>query len=192
MPTPIPTQASLKVVKSFSYRGGTKRWSNRYFFKVDVPASGADWTALSDAVVTAEKAIYPNGIQIVETIGYLAGSEIPVFTKTYATNGTLAMGGTLLYAPGDVAVVGRYSTTARTSKNHPIYLFNYYHGAILDSNISSDTVPTSQANAVDTYLGQWTAGTWVTGKDYHRCGPFGASATGHQVLAHTRHRDFRN
>jgi hypothetical protein len=187
-----PTVPSLKVIKSFNYRGGTKQFSNRYYFKTDVPANDTEWTALSDAVVTAEKAIYPSGVQIVETVGYVAGSEIPVYSKAYTTNGTLAMGGTLLYAPGDVAVVGRFSTAARSTKNHPIYLFNYFHGAILDSNISSDTVPTSQANAVDAYLGQWVAGAWVGGKTYLRCGPRSAAATGHQVLAHTRHRDFPN
>jgi len=49
--------ASLKVTKSFAFRGGVREWSNRYHFDGTTPADSGHWTTLSDAVVTAEKAM---------------------------------------------------------------------------------------------------------------------------------------
>ncbi len=179
---------SLKVTKSFSYRGVTRTFSNRYHFAGGTPADNAHWTTFSDAVVTAEKAILRPGVVIVGTTGYAAGSEVPVFSKTYSTAGTLSA--QALVVPGDVAALIRYSTAVRTSKNHPVYLFNYYHSVAQDSSATPDTLNTSAATAMATYAGVWIGAGFSDGSTaYHRAGPNGATATGVLVEPLLTHRD---
>ena len=148
----------------------------------------AHWTTLSDAIVTAEKAIYGNQQTIVQGVGYAAGSEVPVFSKTYSTAGTGVFGAGP-YAPGDAAALIRYATAARTAKNHPIYLFNYYHGVVEVAG-GGDTILAAQVTAYGTYASSWdTAGFSDGTTTYNRAGPNGASAVGHIVETYITHRD---
>lgn len=191
MPTPAPsTRQSLKIVKSFSYRGATKLWSNRYHFDGPAVSGSAAWDALSDQVVLLEKAIFTNVVTIVQSVGYDAGTEIPVRSKTYSTAGTLASGG-LPLAPGDCAALVRYSTADRTAKNHPIYLFSYYHGVLTNGPNSPDVVAAAQITALTTYSNSWVTGITVGGDTHRRTGPYGHVATAALVNGATRHRDFR-
>lgn len=179
---------SLKVTKSFSYRGVSRQFSNRYHFNGGTPADNAHWTTFSDAVVTAEKAIHPSGVVIVKTTGYAAGSEVPVFTKTYSTAGTLAA--QALIVPGDTAALVRYSTAVRTSKNHPVYLFNYYHGCAQNASATPDVLNTAAGTAMATYAGTWIGAGFSDGTtSYNRAGPNGATATGVLVEPLLTHRD---
>lgn len=179
---------SIKVVKSFTYRGVVRRYSNRYHFVGGTPADSAHWTTFSDAVVTAEKAATTTAATIVQTFGYAAGSEVPVFTKTYSTNGTAVLTSGFL-APGDCAALIRYSTAVRTSKNHPVYLYNYYHAAVCGSG-TADTLLASYSAALATYAGVWIGAGFSDGStSYNRAGPNGASATGVLVEPMVTHRD---
>jgi hypothetical protein len=179
---------SIKVTKQFTYRGVTRQFSNRYHFNGGIPADGAHWTTFSDAVVTAEKAIFTAAIVIVKTTGYAAGSDVPVFTKTYATAGTKAFTGAR--PAGDVAALVRYSTAARTTKNHPVYLFNYYHGIEATSSSDGDTLLAAAATLIAAYAAAWIGAGFSDGTtSYNRAGPNGATATGVLVEPLLTHRD---
>lgn len=179
---------SVKITKTFTYRGVSRRFSNRYHLAGGTPPDTAHWIALMDSIVAFEAAIYASSVQIVAGTAYAAGSEVPVASKTYSTNGS----GTFTSAqsnPGDVAALVRYATAARSSKNHPVYLFNYYHGAWSVSG-NADVINVNQKSAMSLYAGRWISPGFSDGTtSYTRAGPNGAAATGAIVEDFLTHRD---
>lgn len=142
-----------------------------------------------DNVTAGEKALYDGGLQIVQAYGYAAGSDVPVASKTYALAGTGGFSTTDLM-PGEVAGLIRYATAARTSKNHPVYLFNYYHRVISQGGSNNDLQLASQVTQYSTYASNWITGFSDGAVTYNRAGPNGASATGSIVEPYLTHRDF--
>jgi hypothetical protein len=181
--------ASLKVVKTVLWKGQTRQWSNRYHFGPDTPATQTEWQHLSDAVVAAEKLCLEIHLQIIGTTCYMPGSDLPLFSFTYATNGTYdGTGGQR--TPAECAALIRYTTDVRSTKNHPIYLNNYYHAPQAESAALPDTVKANQKTAYETYATAWINGFVADGKTYARRGPRGASALTRLCKPYITHRDF--
>jgi hypothetical protein len=186
----VATTPSVKIVKSMNFKGGVKLWSNRYHFNGGTPSSTSHWNTLNDAIVAAEKAIYPSHVTITNAVDYDAGSDVPVNSKSYSQAGTLTDMGQWT-PPSEVAALIRYATTARTSKNHPIYLFNYYHGIYQNpSATNNDAVDSHEISAMDAYAAAWIAGFSDGTITAVRAGPNGATATGYLVEEYFTHRDF--
>jgi len=188
MATP-PTHDSIRITKSFQYRGSAREWSNRYF--LTNPVASGNRTAALDAVVAQEATLFGSEVHVVRGEYFVAGSEVPVTVKEYTQPGLGQFTGTFLEA-GDTAIVVRYSTSQRTSKNHPIYLFNYYHGVHNDPQVSADDVAPAQLTAVGAYAAKWVNGLTYGGGIgvLQRCGPRGAVALTPIVDHWIGHRDF--
>lgn len=193
-PTP-DDRNSIVITKRFTYRGDTREFSNRYHFEGDVPADHAAWQTLADNIVDAEKTCYEDTVTIVEAVGNDASTSSltnlhgdAVFTKVYAVDGTADYGSGAIPAPGDCAALIRYATTARSSKNHPVYLFNYYHGVNIPST-GGDALVSGQHADFNAYAAAWVTGFNDGTGARERCGPHGAVAISGGVKDMVTHRD---
>ncbi len=187
----MATVASVRVIKSMPFKGGTRFWSNRYHFNGGTPADGAHWDTLFDNVTTAEKAVHPSYVTIIQAVGYAAGSEVPVRTKNYSLAGTHTMTSGAS-PPGECCALVRWSTAARSTKNHPIYLFSYFHGVPQQSSTNGlgDLVLASARTSYATYATSWITGFSDGTITAVRASPQGQAATGSICEEYITHRDF--
>jgi hypothetical protein len=195
MATP-DTKNSIVVYKSGSYRGGTRRWSNRYHFEGALPTDQTAFETWADLIVASEKTVFTSDLEIVEVVCYDAATATStnphgdaVFVKSYTTAGTFAPASGEADAPGDCAALIRYSTDARSTKNHPVYLFNYMHN-VVQEHATADLISPTQKTAYEAYADAWVTGFLLDGTHRERCGPRGAVSTGRFVDQYIRHRDF--
>lgn len=185
------TQYSVRVVKTFPFRGDPlKEFSNRYYFDGGNVGDSSAWTTFFDALVLLEKTIHLSDAQIVACLGYAPGSDVAVASKTYTTAGTLTLSGAAL-TPGECSAILRMATTKRSTKNHPVYVFSYYHHvAYTTASGSSDVLAAGQKTAIESYGNQWLTGFSVAGRTYKRTTPDGHATTGRVCDTWIGHRDF--
>lgn len=188
-----PTRPSIRTIKSRTWRGITKQFSNRYFFLNGSPPDDAGWETLADNVIAAERLATADVVTFVEAIGYDAGSDVPVFSKPYAGLGAYSPTDHFNYAPLEVCALVRMTTDARSTKNHPIYLMKYMHSPAIDDEVEgADTVKSGQVAVLNTYFDGWLAGYSDGTSGHVICGPRGAAGNTRFVEPFTHHRDFPN
>jgi broad specificity polyphosphatase/5'/3'-nucleotidase SurE len=84
----------------------------------------------------------------------------------------------------------RFSTTQRSTKNHPIYLFKYLHGIRYSSGTPSDTLGAAWLTAMNEWGDDLVAGISDGTNTRILCSPRGAVAQARTTLTTIRHRDF--
>ena len=180
---------SIKLVMTSSFRGdASHQWSNRYHFNGGTPADATHWETLRSNVVNAFKATVTSGVHVVAAYGYAAGSDVPVVSWSGSVAGTGVFSSSQSVMD-EVCALLRWSTTARTSKNHPVYLFNYIHAANANSS-NAALLASAQKTAFETYCDAWIAGFSDGTNTLVRAGPNGATATGRVVDQYLRIHSF--
>lgn len=172
---------SITIVKSFSYRGAAEEFSNTYHMDGTTPASSASWKTLADAIIAAEKSLYPSTTTIIRAMGHKAGVKAAAFFYDYAAHsasvaGTASAPSASVPMPGDSALWIRWATDQLTSRGKPIYLRSYYH-SLWQGNVAStcDNNPATQKTIMETYGASWITGfTDGASVVHHRAGPNGA------------------
>ena len=180
---------SLKLVKTSNYKGNAAHaWSNRYHFNGGTPADATHWETFRANVVNAEKLIFTSGVHIIAAYGYAAGSDVPVFSWSGSVAGTGSFASSQPVMD-EVCALLRFGTTARTSKNHPVYLFNYFHAANANSADASK-LAAAQKTAIEAYADAWIAGFSDGTNTLVRAGPNGATGTSRLVDQYLRIHSF--
>jgi hypothetical protein len=184
------TQISIRIDKTSPYKGGTKTWSNRYHFDSTVAMTEAVFDALADWLVGIEKYILATEVTIIGAVGYDPGSDVPVWSKSYSQAGLEVPGSSERVGPLEQALLVRFTTTQRSVKNHPIYGFKYYHGAIVADGTDRELVPSGRKTSWDSQIAGMVSGTTVGGTLYKVSGPRGAVYQSGACETYYTHRDF--
>lgn len=171
-----PTRVGCKLEFSFSWRGNTKDWSQLYHF--DGPTSWASQGQF-DTFVVALWNLLKSGIPARNTLvsgtAYNAGSFLPVFTHSFGAAGTYTDTSNP-QAAGEMCALARFSTDQRSVKNHPIYLYKWFHGMQSDGLTSPDTLRTGIHTTLGGQLSTLLAGISDGTNTRQYCGPRGAVA----------------
>lgn len=183
------TRPSIRILYTFPYRGGSQPWSNRFYFDGLLEPTDADFLNLYDQLQPDIEQCFDSSVEITGGVGYWAGSDVPVWTGGASYPGTMTPD-TSQKAPGDCAAVLRYTTDQRSTKNHPIYLFNYFHSVWAVEGSDADTLSSRQHSRLTQIGTDWVAGYTIGSSTVKRCGPRGAVAQSAACLPMISHRDF--
>lgn len=174
-----------------TYRhGGTARVHNIYHFNGPAWTNQAEFEAVADALKDAFKLALSAAATIKEAVGYNPGSFLPVYTKAYDQAGSIGDASNTKLLPSDCAMLLRFSTTQRTSKNHPIYLFKYLRPAMNNPNSSVEVISPTAKTAIETFGTALISGFNDGTRTRVYCGPRGAVAQSRLVDDYITHRDY--
>jgi hypothetical protein len=190
VPPAPPSQPSIKVTVQSPHKSGTINWSNRWFF-TGAALTLAQFNALVALLQAEYVLILPSTSSIVEYTQYDPGSDVPVRTSSVSVAGTMPLTSGNK-CPSFCASMLRFSTSQRTSKNHPIYLFKYFHACISDSAGNGDNLQSILSSRLNSFGTDVVAGFNDGTSTRHVTGPYGATAIGYVNHGYVVHRDFPN
>lgn len=174
---------------SFGWRGGTREWSNLWHFTQGSWQDQTHFNAFSDAWWNYIKQFTCARVTMVDTTGYDPGSFLPVFTKAYGAAGTYTDTSNP-QAAGEMCLLWRFTTDQRTTKNHPIYLYKWFHGTQTDGATAPDTLRNGIKSTADGQITNVLSGASDGTLTRHYCGPFGAVAQSGTTNVHLIAREF--
>lgn len=181
----------MRLIMTLPFKGGTRQWSNRYHFSGGTPADVGHWHTLFENVAGQFENCVASVQTLATAVGYAAGSDVPVATEVLGITGTLAPDTGNAEQAGEVAALTRYATDARTSKNHPIYCFNYVHGTYAHTGEGDgDLLSASQKSNLEDFAAAWVAGFTDGTHTLVRASPNGAICRDPIVEEYLTHRDF--
>jgi hypothetical protein len=175
-----PTQCSILIGYEVPSKGTHELVTNRFYLRGaaggETPADESVWRAIANNMVSdLADCLSPNArIKFAQCFSH--SPQILLHDFTYDAPGAHAIPMHSLDEPGFVCQLMKWRTTARTSNNHPIYLFNFIHGILTDP-VTPEV--SACASAVDEFGGFLTDGSThysFGGVDWVKCGPNGASA----------------
>lgn len=185
----MATPPSGKLVWQSPYRGGTRLWSNRYY------VTGPDWSGSTqfhtwvDAVWGQLQGATLAATTLVEAVAYQGGSDLPFDTYSIGAAGTKSLG-TSWRAPLEECLLLKFTTTARSTKNHPIYLFKFIHCVPTGGATSPDIPDSGYVSTATSRYGNFVSGLSDGTNNRILCGPRGAVAQSMVVETYLHHRDF--
>jgi hypothetical protein len=185
-----PTRVGCKVTFSSPYRGGTKTWSQLWHF--DGPTSWASQGQFDTFAIALKGqllGLLPSGSTLVGMTGYNAGSSVPVFTHSFNLAGTSSASGGVA-ASLEMCALVRFTTTQRSSKNHPVYLFKWFHSVRVGAAGSTETLDAGLAGNINSNMGTIIGGLSDGTNTRFYCGPFGAVAQTRLVETYVHAREF--
>lgn len=185
-----PAEPSVRVIRSSPWKGGSRQWSQRYFFTGTDPTD-TQFDNIFNFLRDELKAVTLTESNLIEYIGYHRGSDVPVYTRTATTAGTYPATGNPVM-PLEVAVLARMTTDARTSKNHPIYGFKYFHNIQNDGGSDHEKARVGYVSTLGGQLADILTGIPDGTTTRQWCDARGAVFQSRFVLPELTHRDFPN
>jgi hypothetical protein len=178
----------VKFTFESEYRGGTKEWSQLYHF------TGPAWTLttfndFTDALLPDLRNCLDNAHTVTGRIAYDAGSSVPVFDEGLSLAGTsTATGG--IRAALEACGLARFTTDQRTTKNHPIYLYKWFHGVWAADNPRPELLSGTLRTQIGTFAALIVAGVSDGVQVRQYCSPRGAVAQDHLIEEYLHMREF--
>jgi hypothetical protein len=131
----------------------------------------------------------PSTTTLVEMVAYNAGSSVPVYTQSWGNAGTSSASGGVV-PPLEMCALVRFATTARSSKNHPIYLFKWFHAVRSGGGGAEETLDSGLKGNINSNMGTIIGGMSDGTQNRFYCGPFGAVAQSRLVETYVHAREF--
>lgn len=188
---------SIRLDKSFTYRGNAEQWSNKYHLTGSNPADAAEWKAITDALVAAEKLIYDSTVTVVHAAGYTSDTGPNVYYRDYNTSPDTPVAGTYVgtggnRTSGDVAWWVRWWCGQYNSRGKKIWLRKYFHDAYAQTGGTGDSLLGTQKTAGGTFATTLQSGLTITGYSSRSlCDKNGHTATSHDVVTYLTTRTLK-